>query len=175
MLPSRLRTGSAPRNSTRFAARYPACGLPCERFAAGLATRASRITRGRGGWLGLTPWKDLHLLSFASFPGALEVGSFRPNAFGLYDMHGNVWEWVEDCWHTNYTGGPSDASSWTDRCNERSRVLRGGSWIDPPRIIRSAYRSRNIPAYRSGTVVFRVRENAKLRREIVTQQPPLTL
>ena len=86
----------------------------------------------------------------------VEVGSFRPNAFGLYDMHGNVWEWVEDCWHTDYTGGPSDASSWTDRCNERSRVLRGGSWIDPPRIVRSAYRSRNIPTYRSATVGFRV-------------------
>jgi formylglycine-generating enzyme required for sulfatase activity len=86
----------------------------------------------------------------------VEVGSFRSNAFGLYDMHGNVWEWVEDCWHTDYTAGPSDASSWTDRCKERSRVLRGGSWIDPPRIIRSAYRSRNIPTYRSGTVGFRV-------------------
>ena len=86
----------------------------------------------------------------------VEVGSFRPNAFGLHDMHGNVWEWVEDCWHKDYTGGPSDASSWTDRCNERSRVLRGGSWIDPPRIVRSAHRSRNIPVYRSGTVGFRV-------------------
>jgi membrane protease subunit HflK len=86
----------------------------------------------------------------------VEVGSFRPNAFGLYDMHGNVWEWVEDCWHASYTGAPSDGSSWTDRCNERSRVLRGGSWIDPPRIVRSAYRSRNNPAYRSATVGFRV-------------------
>ena len=56
MLPSRLRTGSAPRNSTRFAARYPAHGLPCERFKLSLAASPC-ITRGRGGWLGLTPWK----------------------------------------------------------------------------------------------------------------------
>jgi hypothetical protein len=54
MLPSRLRTGSAPRNSTRFAAQYPACGLPCERFKLSLAASPC-ITRGRGGWLGLTP------------------------------------------------------------------------------------------------------------------------
>jgi formylglycine-generating enzyme required for sulfatase activity len=86
----------------------------------------------------------------------VEVGSFLPNAFGLHDMHGNVWEWVEDCWHTDYKGGPSDGSSWTNRCNERSRALRGGSWIDPPRILRSAYRSRNVPGYRGGTVGFRV-------------------
>lgn len=86
----------------------------------------------------------------------IEVGSFPPNAFGLHDMHGNVWEWVEDCWHKDYGGGPGNGSAWTDRCNERARVLRGGSWIDPPRILRSAYRSRNIPTYRGATVGFRV-------------------
>jgi formylglycine-generating enzyme required for sulfatase activity len=86
----------------------------------------------------------------------VEVGSFRPNAFGLSDMHGSVWEWVEDCWHADYKGGPGDGSAWTDRCNERARVFRGGSWIDPPRVLRSASRSRNIPGYRSGTVGLRV-------------------
>ena len=86
----------------------------------------------------------------------VEVGSFRPNDFDLYDMHGNVWEWVEDCWHSDYSGAPANRSAWIDRCNERSRTLRGGSWIDPPRIVRSAYRSRNIPVYRSSTVGFRV-------------------
>jgi formylglycine-generating enzyme required for sulfatase activity len=86
----------------------------------------------------------------------VEVGSFRSNAFGLYDMHGNVWEWVEDCWHTDYNGGPGNGSAWTDRCNERTRVLRGGSWIDTPRILRSAYRSRNMPVYRGGSVGLRV-------------------
>jgi formylglycine-generating enzyme required for sulfatase activity len=86
----------------------------------------------------------------------VEVGSFAPNPFGLYDMHGNVWEWVEDCWHMDYSGGPANDSAWTTQCNERSRILRGGSWIDPPRILRSAYRNRNTPVYRSGTVGFRV-------------------
>jgi formylglycine-generating enzyme required for sulfatase activity len=86
----------------------------------------------------------------------VEVGSFRPNAFGLCDMHGNVWEWVEDCWHADYKGGPGDSSAWTDRCNERARALRGGSRIDPPRVLRSASRSRNIPGFRSSTVGLRV-------------------
>ena len=84
------------------------------------------------------------------------VGSFRPNDFDLYDMHGNVWEWVEDCWHSDYSGAPANHRAWIGRCNERNRTLRGGSWIDPPKILRSAYRSRNPPAYRSGTVGFRV-------------------
>src|SRR5258707_2953445 len=74
MLPSRQRTRSAPRNSTRFAAQYSARGLPCERFTAVLTDRTSCITRGRGGWLDL-PRGDFHLLFFASFPGALSCGS----------------------------------------------------------------------------------------------------
>ena len=69
------------------------------------------------------------------------VGSFAVNPFGLYDMHGNVWEWVEDCWHDNYEGAPSDGSAWTTGCDESLAVLRGGSWFDRPRSLRSAYRS----------------------------------
>ena len=56
------------------------------------------------------------------------VGSFGANGFGLYDMHGNVWEWVEDCWNASYVGAPSDASPWL-RGDCAKRVLRGGSWI----------------------------------------------
>ena len=73
------------------------------------------------------------------------VGQKKPNAFGLYDMHGNVWEWVEGCWHGNYAGAPTDGSAWTTGCNSISRVLRGGSWINYPAILRSAFRSRNSP------------------------------
>ncbi len=55
------------------------------------------------------------------------VGSYAPNAFGLYDMNGNVWEWVSDCWHPSFAGAPSDERSWEEK-DCRQRVLRGGSW-----------------------------------------------
>jgi formylglycine-generating enzyme required for sulfatase activity len=68
------------------------------------------------------------------------VGSFVPNQFGLYDMHGNVWEWVEDCLHTNYEGAPNDASAWIGQGDCNNRVIRGGSWIAYPVGLRSALR-----------------------------------
>jgi formylglycine-generating enzyme required for sulfatase activity len=64
-----------------------------------------------------------------------------PNAFGLFDMHGNVWEWVEDCWHDNYNGAPADGGAWTRACSGGSQVLRGGSWFNGPTILRSAIRN----------------------------------
>ncbi|MFL0797295.1 MAG: SUMF1/EgtB/PvdO family nonheme iron enzyme [Cellvibrionaceae bacterium] len=67
------------------------------------------------------------------------VGSFAPNVFGLYDMHGNVWEWVQDCYHDSYSGAPSDGSAWKSG-ESAKRVLRGGSWADTPAGLRSAYR-----------------------------------
>ena len=67
------------------------------------------------------------------------VGSFSANAYGVHDMHGNVWEWVEDCWNDSYAGAPSDGSAWLRGDCER-RVLRGGSWFDYPRVLRSAVR-----------------------------------
>jgi formylglycine-generating enzyme required for sulfatase activity len=61
------------------------------------------------------------------------VGSFAANAFGLHDMHGNVWEWVEDCRHYRYDGAPTDGRAWTTDCDEgASRVVRGGSWGSLP-------------------------------------------
>ncbi len=69
------------------------------------------------------------------------VGSFRANAFGLYDVLGNTWEWTADCWNENYTGAPADGSAWTaGDCGKR--VMRGGSWSNLPAFIRSAARSR---------------------------------
>ena len=69
------------------------------------------------------------------------VGSFGANDFGLYDVHGNVWEWVQDCWNSGYDGGPTDGSAWeSGQCGRR--VLRGGAWISVPRDLRAASRGR---------------------------------
>lgn len=67
------------------------------------------------------------------------VGSFEPNPFGLYDMNGNVWEWVNDCWHRNYEGAPRDGSSWDDN-NCTVRVIRSGSWRNDKTYVHSASR-----------------------------------
>jgi formylglycine-generating enzyme required for sulfatase activity len=77
------------------------------------------------------------------------VGSFKPNGFGLYDMHGNVREWCEDAWHDNYKGAPTDGSAWLQGGNGfffRRRVVRGGSWVYGPQELRSANRS-GFPVY----------------------------
>lgn len=72
------------------------------------------------------------------------VGSFNKNAFGLYDMHGNVAEWVADCWRTGYDGLPSDGTARVNDCSApKARVLKGGSWINIPRGLRAVHRIRN--------------------------------
>jgi formylglycine-generating enzyme required for sulfatase activity len=83
------------------------------------------------------------------------VGSFNANTYGLYDVHGNVWEWVEDCWNVSYRGSPSDGSAW-ERGDCGRRVLRGGSWYDYPRSLRSANPIRYDPGNRSYYDGFRV-------------------
>ncbi len=77
-----------------------------------------------------------------------DVGSFPANAFGLYDMHGNVWEWCADHWHSNYDGAPTDGSAWLSSNESQSRLLRGGSWLTPPDSCRSAYRGHDSPDVR---------------------------
>ena len=82
------------------------------------------------------------------------VGSFKANAFGLNDMLGNVWEWVEDSYHDNYQGAPVDGSAW--KGDDKKRVLRGGSWYDAPRFVRAAGRDKAVPASRYDNIGFRV-------------------
>ena len=89
------------------------------------------------------------------------VDAFKPNPLGLYNTAGNVWEWVQDCWHENYQGAPSDGSRWGE---ERSgdcdrRVIRGGSRIHSPRNVRSASRLRYAPNNRFYDLGFRLAQD----------------
>ena len=83
------------------------------------------------------------------------VGSFSANPFGLKDMNGNVWEWVEDCWRGDYKGAPANGKARTDCGADASRVLRGGSWSYGPRDLRSADRNYDNPGSRYYNVGFR--------------------
>ncbi len=89
------------------------------------------------------------------------VGSFEPNAFGLYDMHGNVWEWCEDVWHDNYKGAPIDGSAWLSGADSSPRVLRGGSFYLYGNDCRSAYRIRYVPGIHNYTFGVRVVVSAR--------------
>ncbi|MBD2444728.1 SUMF1/EgtB/PvdO family nonheme iron enzyme [Dolichospermum sp. FACHB-1091] len=84
-----------------------------------------------------------------------DVGSFPPNAFGLYDMHGNVWEWCQDDWHDNYSNAPKDGSVWTSQSGI-AKLLRGGSWYYAPYYCRSAYRNDLDLLYLYNNFGFRV-------------------
>jgi formylglycine-generating enzyme required for sulfatase activity len=84
------------------------------------------------------------------------VGSYEANAFGVYDILGNVWEWTEDCRHENYDGAPEDGSAWTQGGDCNLRVMRGGSWDDGPDVVRSAYRARGSPGGRFNGLGFRL-------------------
>ena len=83
------------------------------------------------------------------------VGSFAANPWGLHDMHGNVWEWVEDCWNNSYAGSPRDGSAWRSG-NCAVRVLRGGSWVNVPSFLRAAYRNLITTGGRVNNSGFRV-------------------
>lgn len=114
----------------------------------------------RGGTDGAYPWGRDMAAGEANYE--MQCGMTTPvwqypaNAFGLHDMSGNVWEWVQDCWHPNYQGAPSHSKAWNEGgdCNER--VLRGGSWNDRPRYLRTAYRLKNYASVRYMADGFRV-------------------
>ena len=89
---------------------------------------------------------------------AATVGRYQPNSYGLYDMHGNVWEWVQDCWNDSYVGAPSDGRAWMNGdCS--LRVLRGSSWLAISGYLRSANRYRLIRSHRSDDIGFRLAQD----------------
>ncbi len=83
------------------------------------------------------------------------VGTFQNNPFGLTDVLGNAWEWMEDCWNETYTGAPADGSAWTTGTCEL-RVISGGSWTNHPWLLRSADRTRADQNKRANYIGFRV-------------------
>lgn len=88
---------------------------------------------------------------------AMPVASFPANDFGLHDMHGNMWEWVQDCWHWSYEGAPNDGSAWFGAESECERhVMRGGAWHGSVSYMRSAYRFRFPKEAKSGGLGFRL-------------------
>jgi formylglycine-generating enzyme required for sulfatase activity len=84
-----------------------------------------------------------------------QVGNFKPNAFGLYDMLGDVWQWTEDCYHKNYNGAPGNGSAWTTGTCEL-HACRGGAWLIEPENVRSASRVRDYPMSRFTSLGFRL-------------------
>lgn len=133
-----------------------------------LLTEAEWEYAARAGIQAAYPWGDVVGSGHANCSGCgspqegkgtAPVGSFKPNAFGLYDMHGNAWEWVEDEFHESYHGAPTDGRAWTT--GAPLRVRRGGSWYDKPDDARSAERTRHGPALRAHFNGFRVARNLK--------------
>ena len=113
-----------------------------------LPTEAEWEYAARGGTRSKYWWGDQLQASMANCKGCnesyqasqpLTVGSFKPNPFGLYDMGGNVHQWVADCWHENYQGAPSDGSAWVES-DCLSRVIRSGSWKNDPSYVRPSNR-----------------------------------
>lgn len=99
----------------------------------------------RAGWYVYNSGGDIH-----------PVGEKEPNAFGLYDMHGNIWEWVEDDWHHNYIGAPEDGRAWVDQPRGPYRVARGGDWSSFDRDCRASYREQFDPDSQIENLGFRL-------------------
>ena len=132
-----------------------------------LPTEAQWEYAARAGTSTAYPWGNKLSHDYANYSGINDrdqwqntspVGSFSANGFGLYDMHGNVWEWTQDCWHSNYNNAPADGSAWLekDRGSCDQRVLRGGAWGNTARNLRSAFRFWFFTVDSSNLTGFRV-------------------
>lgn len=136
------------------------------------AARAGSVTRyhwGDGAEWSCTSANVLDLAAAATYPNwhwhatcldgfvqTAPVGQFPPNPWGLHDMSGNVWEWVQDCWHSDYTGAPSTSEAWVQGGDCGKRVNRGGGWGNHPRSMRSASRDADSAVGFSNAMGFRV-------------------
>jgi formylglycine-generating enzyme required for sulfatase activity len=118
-------------------------------YRAGTRTRFYTVDKDkdleRAGWFDDNSGDKLH-----------PIGEKEPNSFGLYDMHGNVWEWVEDDWHDNYKEAPHDGRAWVNDPRGVYRLLRSGCWSFNARNCRSADRNDVTPVYRYFNVGFRL-------------------
>jgi formylglycine-generating enzyme required for sulfatase activity len=148
----RQRTGRAYRLLSEAEWEFAARGGTTTRYAPGEAltttqanfdASASAGPRKRGAYEGRT----------------VEVGTFQPNPYGLFDMHGNVAEWVEDCWNPSHAGAPEDGSPRGGDC--KRRVLKGGAWYYEPEFLRSAARLSYPKSSRLNVVGFRVARNVE--------------
>jgi formylglycine-generating enzyme required for sulfatase activity len=135
-----------------------------------LLSEAEREYVTRAGSTSVFWWGSLISTSQANYDGDLTYGdeaqgeyrgktlvvdSFPPNPWGLYQTHGNVYDWVQDCYHDSYRGAPVDNTAWvSEDCD--SHIARGGSWLDDPSSLRSAYRLRLPVATRFRDLGFRV-------------------
>lgn len=100
---------------------------------------------------------DSYLLTGPYLQQTTQVEKYSPNAFGLYDMHGNVWEWCADHWHRDYSkGAPIDGLAWMSKNKNEDRVLRGGSWDSSANACRSAFRIGSNPNHKSHDIGFRI-------------------
>ncbi|MDQ7072364.1 MAG: formylglycine-generating enzyme family protein [Gammaproteobacteria bacterium] len=87
--------------------------------------------------------------------GTTAVATYPANNFGLFDMHGNVWEWTQDCWHSNYNGSPTSSKAWTQQ-NCKQYVARGGSWVISAENLRITYRNKYNKTERNPSLGFRL-------------------
>jgi len=133
------RTGRGYRLLTEAEWEYAARAGTTTAYSFGANISPSQANYGDG-WLGRTQ----------------AVGNYGANGWKLHDMHGNVWEWVEDCWVGSYSGAPTDGSRAVTTGDCTARVLRGGSWFGTPRLLRAAFRVGYAPGFRDDSLGFRL-------------------